>query len=121
MARYCIATNLDEKKVMSTARDVALNLGFSVSRKTDWEFEARKGNVLVGIFLGALLPYCRFQVAVAPGWNNTVEISITHNTPRLTSGALGVRGVKSRAKELADGIEAAIRQQGGDIVKRSES
>ncbi len=112
-----IITNLEDKEALLTARDAARDLGFSVSRTGDWEFQAQRGNLGLSIFVGAFIAYCDFEVAITLSGDDNVEINITRNTPWWT-GLIGVRRVKNWAKSLADRIEEDIRRQGGEIIRR---
>ncbi len=116
MAGHLIVTDLDAKTALATARDIARELGFSVTRTGDWEFQAEKGNFPLSIFLGAFIAYCNFKVEVALGREAAVEIVITRNSPWWT-GIIGVNRVKNRVKELADEIAKAVIDQGGRILR----
>ena len=119
MAGFTIHTGVGADTALKTARKIAKKLGFATHPVDDWEFTAMKGNLLASIFLGAFIAYCDFRVCIEEGRNGSMEISIERNTPWWT-GVIGVNRVKNQAKALADAIEEAILDQGGDVLKRTE-
>lgn len=120
MAGIAITTDMEPKKALRLARDVARDLAFTVNMVDEWAFSATKGNLALSIFLGAFIAYCDFEVEVQEGkYESEVDIVITRNSPWWT-GAIGVHRVKTRAKELATHIADAIEDDGCRVIKERE-
>ena len=72
------------------------------------------------IFLGAFVLYCTFEVEIQDSrYEGEVDIIINRNIPWWT-GLIGLRRVKTRAKELATAIADAIKQDGNQVLKKKE-
>ena len=118
MAGFKIVTDLDVEDAFKIARRVAKGLGFVVERTDDLAFSARKGNLALSIFLGALIAYCDFQVYLEDH-NGKTEVVIERNKPWWT-GWIGLNRVKNAAKELATAVADDLEHQGGRILKEKE-
>jgi hypothetical protein len=118
MAGFKIWTDLDADKTYRLCRRVAEKLEFTVRPIDDLAFAAQKGNLAVSILVGAIIAYCDFEVFIEDLGDET-EIRIERNTPWWT-GLIGVRRVKSRAKDLADAIADRIEDEDGRVLKEKE-
>jgi hypothetical protein len=117
MPGFSLRTNLDAEEALKAAKRAAKQLDYTVAELDDWELSVQKGNLAASIFVGAFVAYCDFRVTVESRRDGTVEIVLERNTPWWT-GIIGVNRVKSRAKELADEIEADVLDRKGEILKR---
>jgi hypothetical protein len=112
-----LVTNLGPQQVMEVAQKAAKRLQFTVIPQGDGELIAQKGSMVASIFLGAFIAYCDFRIFVDQLKNQSVEITLERNNPWWT-GLIGIERVKSRAKELADELEDAIHDRGGEVMSR---
>ena len=120
MAGIIITTDLTPKGASKLAREVARDLEFSITRLDDQAFQATKGSLASSIFLGAFVLYCNFEVEIQDSrYEGEVDIIINRNIPWWT-GLIGLRRVKTRAKELATAIADAIKQDGNQVLKKKE-
>jgi hypothetical protein len=118
MPGIILVTDHDAAAVKQSVQKVARRLAYTVAEVGEWEFSLQKGNVIVGVFLGAFFPYCNFSVVIRKNPDATVEIDIERNSPGLTAGRMGLSRVKSNAQELADKIAEDIVSQRGRILRR---
>ncbi len=111
-----IQTNRTASQAIRAALDAANDLLFTVTPTSDVEFTARKGNFGLSIIVGAFVCYCRFKLtAVSEGEKTTVHLE--RNTPWWT-GMIGIRRVKSQAKDLAERIKLYVEDDGGQAIIR---
>ena len=115
MSGFKMTTNLGVDRAFRQAFKTAGEQGFTVTPEGDKGFRAERGNAGLAALLGALNPPCRFDVTIESR-DGATEITIERNNPWLT-GLLGVRKIKKRAQLLAAGISAALRQDGGQVLK----
>lgn len=116
-----LLTRLDGQACLKAAWRAAQDLGFSLTPlgAGAMQFTATKGNAILGLVAGALVPYCNFQVSVH-SYSDGNEIVLERNNPWLTSGAAGVAKVNRQAEDLLSAIASAIEKEGGAIVERKD-
>ena len=120
MAGFKIVTNLKADEAFKLARRAAKDRGFTVQRtEDDLGFSAAKGNLILSIFLGAIIAYCNFQVLVDEFDDGTSDVIIERNKPWWT-GWLGLNRVKNAAKQLVETIADYIHENGGEVLSQKE-
>mgnify|MGYP000160611461 CR=1 FL=1 len=106
-----LVTNAAASQALATVQGAAHSLGFRMQQTSPWTFQAQKGSLAAGIFLGAFIAYCNFGVTIAQMPDGMTAISIVRNRPWWT-GAIGVMRVKKRADELGNAVgQGLVAQQ----------
>jgi hypothetical protein len=118
MAGIILVTNLDAAAVMQAVKKVARRHDFTVADVNESEVSLQKGSRIAGVLLGAFFPFCDFRAVARTNADKTVELDIEHNSPRVTSGSMGVKRVKAQAQELADKVAEEIVAQRGEVLRR---
>jgi hypothetical protein len=114
MAGFALSTNAPPLHVRDTAVNCAASMGFAVVPETDWAFRASKGSTLAGALLGAFIPVCRFRLSVTSSPDGMTHLQVERNSPWWT-GAVGIRRVKNRARDLTTAIGSALSSQGAMV------
>jgi hypothetical protein len=119
MAGISVLVNLSVDDTFKLVSQVSRQLKYSVHFLADGELAVKKGSLLADLVVGwVVAPYRDFRVSVRQGPDKAVEIFIQPNKP-WWSGVVGLKRAQSHAEELADAIEASVRERGGKVVKRS--
>lgn len=111
MAGFALSTNAQPLHVRDTAVNCASGMGFAIIPETDWTFRASKGNMVVAVLAGAFVPVCRFRLAITSSPDGMTHLQVERNSPWWT-GAIGIRRVKNRARDLTTAIGSALSSQG---------
>lgn len=112
-----IMTNVSPIRAADATHQAARFLGFRAQPLGEGELAVRKGSFAKSLFLGLIFPYCNFHIQISKVGIGTVEVAIRRNTPWWT-GPSGVGRVQEYARELADAVESALLERGGEVLSR---
>lgn len=115
-----LVTNAHAAQALATVQGAAHSLGYRMTQTSPWTFQAQKGNLALGIVLGALIAYCNFSVTIAQMPDGMTAISIVRNRPWWT-GAIGVIRVKKRADELGNAVGQGLVSQGLAVLNHTQT
>lgn len=105
-------------RLVKLARACARDLGFRLEASRDDDFRARKGTLFWAIVGGAFVLYVDLGVRVDPAEDgDELEVTLDWSSPWWT-GLIGVGRTKSAVIALADELEAAVEDDGGEVVER---
>lgn len=112
-----LVTNLSRQKAYDAAHTAARRLYFSTQPQADGEMIIRKGNMIGGIFLGALFPYCDFRLYVDQKGLGQVQVTLDWQTPWWVGWVARDR-IRSQAQDLIEAISLAFLDLGGEVLSR---
>lgn len=119
MPGHVYITQATPEHLLEVGGNVAGNLGYNIEQEGPWTLRLQKGSLAASIFVGAFVAYCDFKLNVIFPGDGTAHLHLERNTPWWT-GVIGVKRVKSRAKELADAYGNEMVRQGVAIIQRND-
>jgi hypothetical protein len=119
MAGISMLVDMSADDAFRLVSQVSRQQKYSVQFLSDNELSIRKGSLLADLIVGWMVaPYRDFRVSIRTGANKAAEVVIQPNKP-WWGGVVGVRRAQNHAEELANAIEATVRERGVKVLKRS--
>lgn len=111
MPGFVIETDLSAEAALALAADAARPMGFAITRLDARSLRLQRGSLWWSLVAGPFTRYYRFRVTVLQEQEDCRRLVLERNRP-WWSGYTGLEASRRVAVELANRIDAALREAG---------